>query len=161
MCNLLTYIKNNFIKAFISNIGLYLIYIYSIVIKIRFSFRSTEVMFDPTLFNVDCELGGIHNIIFKACGACNIKEQPSMYENIVLSGGNSLYPFLSDRLESMVAKLVSSATKIDISTRPERKFSTWIGGSILASVSTFEQMWINKEEYEEQGPLIVHYKCSD
>ena len=42
---------------------------------------------------------------------------------------------------------------------PERKYSTWIGGSILASLSTFQQMWISKEEYDESGPSIVHRKC--
>ena len=42
---------------------------------------------------------------------------------------------------------------------PERKYSVWIGGSILASLSTFQQMWIAKSEYEESGPSIVHRKC--
>merc|ERR1712090_65871 len=32
---------------------------------------------------------------------------------------------------------------------PERKYSVWIGGSILASLSTFQQMWITKQEYDE------------
>jgi actin-related protein len=41
----------------------------------------------------------------------------------------------------------------------ERKFSTWIGGSILASLGTFQQMWISKQEYEETGKSIVHKKC--
>ena len=42
---------------------------------------------------------------------------------------------------------------------PERKYSVWIGGSILASLSTFQQMWITKQEYDEAGPSIVHRKC--
>lgn len=42
---------------------------------------------------------------------------------------------------------------------PERKYSVWIGGSILASLSTFQQMWISKPEYDEAGPSIVHRKC--
>ena len=42
---------------------------------------------------------------------------------------------------------------------PERKYSVWIGGSILASLSTFQQMWIAKSEYDESGPSIVHRKC--
>jgi hypothetical protein len=43
---------------------------------------------------------------------------------------------------------------------PERKYSVWIGGSILASLSTFEQQWISKQEYDESGPSIVHRKCT-
>ena len=43
--------------------------------------------------------------------------------------------------------------------KPERKYSAWIGGSILASLETFHKMWITKEEYDESGPSIVHKKC--
>ena len=39
------------------------------------------------------------------------------------------------------------------------RYSVWIGGSILASLSTFQQMWISKQEYDESGPAIVHRKC--
>jgi len=49
--------------------------------------------------------------------------------------------------------------KIKIVAPPERKYSVWIGGSILASLSTFQQMWISKQEYDESGPHIVHRKC--
>lgn len=42
---------------------------------------------------------------------------------------------------------------------PERKVLRVMGGSILASLSTFQQMWITKREYDEQGPSIVQHKC--
>jgi len=42
---------------------------------------------------------------------------------------------------------------------PERKFLVWIGGSILSSLSTFQNMWITKQEYDEVGKEIVHRKC--
>jgi actin-related protein len=42
---------------------------------------------------------------------------------------------------------------------PERKYATWIGGSIMASLSTFQSFWMAKEEYDESGPAIVHRKC--
>merc|ERR1712236_32448 len=51
------------------------------------------------------------------------------------------------------------SSKIKIIAPPERKHSVWIGGSILASLSTFQQMWISKQEYDESGPSIVHRKC--
>ena len=45
-------------------------------------------------------------------------------------------------------------------TAPEqRKISAWIGGSILSSLDSFKNMWITKEEYDEEGPSIVHRKC--
>ncbi len=55
--------------------------------------------------------------------------------------------------------LAPSTMKIKVVAPPERKYSVWIGGSILASLSTFQQMWISKGEYDESGPSIVHRKC--
>ena len=55
--------------------------------------------------------------------------------------------------------LAPSTMKIKVVAPPERKYSVWIGGSILASLSTFQQMWISKSEYDESGPSIVHRKC--
>ncbi len=49
--------------------------------------------------------------------------------------------------------------QVKVVAPPERKYSVWIGGSILASLSTFQQMWIAKSEYDESGPSIVHRKC--
>uniref|UniRef100_A0A3B3TM10 Uncharacterized protein n=1 Tax=Poecilia latipinna TaxID=48699 RepID=A0A3B3TM10_9TELE len=40
-----------------------------------------------------------------------------------------------------------------------RQLSVWSGGSILASLSSFQEMWISKQEYDESGPGIVHRKC--
>jgi actin len=58
-----------------------------------------------------------------------------------------------------ISKLAPSAMKVKVVAPPERKYSVWIGGSILASLSTFQQMWISKSEYDESGPSIVHRKC--
>ena len=55
--------------------------------------------------------------------------------------------------------LAPSSIKVKVVAPPERKYSVWIGGSILASLSTFQQMWVSKEEYEESGPAIIHRKC--
>jgi actin-like protein 6A len=41
----------------------------------------------------------------------------------------------------------------------ERKSSSWLGGSILASLGTFNQLWISKKEYEEVGSSIIETKC--
>ena len=53
----------------------------------------------------------------------------------------------------------TTATKVKVIAPPERAYSTWIGGSILASLSSFEQMWITAGDYEEYGPKIVSRKC--
>ncbi|KAG7165412.1 Actin-like 14 [Homarus americanus] len=69
------------------------------------------------------------------------------------------YPGIADRMQKEITSLAPSTMKIKIIAPPERKYSVWIGGSILASLSTFQQMWISKQEYDESGPSIVHRKC--
>ncbi|OEL16275.1 Actin-3 [Dichanthelium oligosanthes] len=79
--------------------------------------------------------------------------------NIVLSGGTTMFSGIADRMSKEIAALAPSSMKIKVVAPPERKYSVWIGGSILASLSTFQQMWISKGEYDESGPSIVHRKC--
>ena len=66
-----------------------------------------------------------------------------------------MYPGISDRMQKEITALAPSSMKVKIIAPPERKYSVWIGGSILASLSTFQQMWISKQEYDESGPQIV------
>ncbi len=90
---------------------------------------------------------------------CDHDIRRTLYANIVLSGGTTMYPGIADRLQKEMTSLASSYMKIKIIAPPERKYSVWIGGSILASLSTFESIWISKQEYDETGPSIVHRKC--
>ena len=66
---------------------------------------------------------------------------------------------LADRMTKELSSIAPSSVKVKVIAQPERKYSVWIGGSILASLSTFQQMWISKQEYDECGPAIVHRKC--
>merc|ERR1712223_1782030 len=81
-----------------------------------------------------------------------------MYKNIVLSGGSTMYQGIEDRMMQEIANLAPSTVAAKIVAPPERKYSVWIGGSILGSLATFEEMWITKAEYEESGVSIVHRK---
>ena len=70
-----------------------------------------------------------------------------------------LFIGIADRMKKELDGVVPSTMKTKVIAAPERKFSVWIGGSILASLSSFLQMWISKQEYDECGPSIVHRKC--
>lgn len=66
---------------------------------------------------------------------------------------------IAERMQREITTLVPPSMKLRVVAPPERKYSVWIGGSILASLSTFQEMWISKQEYSESGPKIVHRKC--
>ena len=76
-----------------------------------------------------------------------------------MSGGTTMFPGIPERLSKEVTALAPSLMKIKVVAPPDRKFSAWIGGSILSSLSTFLPMWITRAEYDETGASIVHRKC--
>jgi len=90
---------------------------------------------------------------------CYVDIRKDLYANIVLSGGSTMYPGLQDRLTKEMTALAPPTMKIKVVAPPERKYSVWIGGSILSSLATFQSMWITKDEFEDAGPGIVHRKC--
>ncbi|KAM0673384.1 actin [Gurleya vavrai] len=120
-------------------------------------FRATEPLFKPEHLGV--EAVGIDMTCYNSIMKCEVDIRRNLFENIVLSGGTTMYPGLSERITSEIVKLAPSTMKVKVVAPPERKYSVWIGGSILASLSTFQQMWITKADYEEEGASVVHRKC--
>jgi len=120
-------------------------------------FRCPEVLFQPSF--IGKEASGIHDTLFQTIMKCDVDIRKDLYANIVLSGGTTMFSGIAERLTKEIVALAPSTMKIKVVAPPERKYSVWIGGSILASLSTFQQMWISKSEYDEAGPSIVHRKC--
>jgi len=120
-------------------------------------FRCPEALFQPSFLGL--EISGVHDTAYNSIMKCDIDIRKDLYANVVLSGGTTMYPGISDRMQKEMTNLAPNTMKIKIIAPPERKYSVWIGGSILASLSTFQDMWISKQEYDESGPSIVHRKC--
>eukprot|EP01053_Blabericola_migrator_P006666 Blabericola_migrator_1__6665@NODE_3364_length_1829_cov_229_733258_g458_i1_p1_GENE_NODE_3364_length_1829_cov_229_733258_g458_i1NODE_3364_length_1829_cov_229_733258_g458_i1_p1_ORF_typecomplete_len380_score66_92Actin/PF00022_19/7_3e121MreB_Mbl/PF06723_13/1_5e08_NODE_3364_length_1829_cov_229_733258_g458_i11401279 len=123
----------------------------------RARFECPEVMFNPSMISKEVE--GIHMEVFSSIMKCDIDTRSALYSNIVMSGGTTLIDNINIRLEREVVKMAPASQKIKVIAPPERKYSVWIGGSILASLSTFDTMYINKQDYLEEGAGIVHRKC--
>jgi len=121
-------------------------------------FRCPEVLFQPSMIGLEQE--GIHKLTFDSIMKCDVDIRKDLYSNIVMSGGSTMFNKIDQRLKQEIENLAPSSMNIKVIAPPERKYSVWIGGSILSSLSTFEEMWITKEEYDEAGPGIVHRKCT-
>lgn len=120
-------------------------------------FRAPEVLFQPSF--IGSELKGVHEQLYSSINKCDIDIRKELYNNTLLSGGTTMYPGITERLTKELKLLVPTAMSVRIIAPPERKYSVWIGGSILASLSSFNSMWITKQEYDETGAQIVHRKC--
>jgi actin-related protein len=121
-------------------------------------FRCPEVLFQPNLIGKEEE--GVHKLTFQSIMKCDVDIRKDLYANTVMSGGTTMFTGIADRVSKEMTNLAPASMTIKIVAPPERKYSVWIGGSILASLSTFEDMWVGKDEYDESGPSIVHRKCT-
>nr|XP_010961755.1 actin, cytoplasmic 1-like isoform X1 [Camelus bactrianus] len=120
-------------------------------------FCCPEALFQPAFLGL--EACGIHETTFKSIMKCDVDIRKDLYANTVLSGGTTMYPGITGRMQKELTAVAPSTVKVKIIAPPECKYSMWMGGSILASLPTFQQMWISKQDYDESGPSIVHRKC--
>ena len=116
-------------------------------------FLCPEALFQPSLLGM--EYPGIHQFAYNGIMKCDMHVRSHFYANIILSGGSTMFPGLMDRMNKELIALVPASAKAKIIAPPERKYSVWIGGSILASLSTFQKDWISKQDYHESGLKIV------
>lgn len=132
------------------------------------------MLFKPDLIGEECE--GIHEVLMYSIQKSDMDLRKMLYQNIVLSGGSTLFKNFGDRLLQEIKKNVAKDMKIRVSSGgtkkgshfnnfshqiaapQERLYSTWMGGSILASLDTFKKMWISKREFDEEGQRAVHRK---
>ena len=120
-------------------------------------FMVGEGLFNPSLFNN--EFPGIHEQINRTLRLADLDLRRFTYSNIVLSGGNTMFPGFKERLLKEMKKLVPSSMVPKVIGVPERKLASWIGGSIMASMSYMEKLWITSQDYEEAGPAQIRVRC--
>lgn len=121
--------------------------------------RAPECMFRPALIGKG-DSQGVHEMLFKCISnKCDVDVRRDLFKNVILSGGNTCFNGMSERLHRELTMLAPDGIRVGIVDPPDRKYSVWTGGSILASLPTFREMWISKYDYDETGPNIIHRKC--
>ncbi len=120
-------------------------------------FRCAEALFQPAF--IGSETTGVHELIYNAIMKSDVDIRREVYSNIVLTGGTTMFPGFAERLQRELTALAPVTMPVNVIAPPERQYSAWIGGSILASLPEFQDEWILTEEYAEFGPSIIHKKC--
>ena len=124
--------------------------------------KCPEALFRPNFLNLpESNIKGLHDECCASIQQIDVEIRKDLYSNIILAGGNTMFEGLPERLTKEIQKLTPSAAsnKVKVIALPERKYATWIGASILSSLSNFQCMWITRAEYKETGESIVHKKC--
>ena len=126
------------------------------------AFRCTEPLFQPWLAGMSDGFG-LHEMVHKAITKCDADLHEQLYRGIVVAGGCSMFSGIGARLEKEITAMAPPSTTVRVILATDRKYMAWIGASVMTSYSAFDphegNMWITKEEYDENGPPIVHRKC--
>ncbi|XP_046483623.1 actin-like protein 6B isoform X1 [Neodiprion pinetum] len=122
-----------------------------------------EALFDPSnVKGVGASILGVGPLVTTSVGMCDMDIRPSLYGSVVVTGGNSCLSGFSDRLNRDLVSKTPPSMRLKIicaNSSSERRYGAWIGGSILSSLGSFQQMWLSRQEYEESGKLILD-RCS-
>jgi actin len=128
-------------------------------------FECPEAFFQPSIMGKDGP--GLPECVFQSVMKCNdvipIEVSCDLYANIVLSGGNTMFPGFPERLMKEMNALHSAAAndvEVNVMASPDRKYLSWIGAAMMAESSNFNELCVSKAEYEEFGPSIIHRKLS-
>jgi len=124
-------------------------------------FKIPEILFSGTEGVIG--FTGIHQMVYDSITRCDMDIRRELYGNLVVTGGNSLFGGFTDRLQKKLTELTTQNMKVKLiapQSSIERRFSSWIGGSILACLGSFQQMWMSKQEFDEHGANLVERKCA-
>ncbi|GLC41556.1 Arp2/3 complex subunit, actin nucleation center [Pleodorina starrii] len=131
-------------------------------------FMAPEVMFNPRL--LDVEAPGIAEMAFNAIQEAPIDNRRGLYEHIVISGGSTMYPGMSTRMDKEIRALYVERVlkgdisglrklKLHIADPPNRKHMVFLGGAVLADImKDHTDFWITRAQYQED-PAGALKKC--
>lgn len=135
-------------------------------------FKFPDLMFNPSLLqmmphmekldNLGHSLRGLPQMVIESINKCDVDIRRELFSSILLAGGTASMQQMKERLEKDLMEEAPQAARVKVlasGNAIERRFSVWIGGSILASLGSFQQMWFSKAEYEEHGASYIQRKC--
>ncbi|KAK9100258.1 hypothetical protein Scep_023688 [Stephania cephalantha] len=134
-------------------------------------FKIPDILFNPSIvqtipgmesFTDSASLRGLPQMVIESINKCDVDIRRELFSSILLSGGTASMQQLKERLEKDLLEESPQAARVKVMASGnaiERRFSVWIGGSILASLGSFQQMWFSKQEYEEHGTSYIQRKC--
>lgn len=131
-------------------------------------FLAPEIFFNPEIASSDF-LTPLPTVVDQTIQACPIDVRKGLYNNIVLSGGSTMFKDFGRRLQRDLKSIVNNriaqsellsgtkSTGVDVSVISHRKQrnAVWFGGSLLAQTAEFKGYCHTKKDYEEYGPEIV------
>jgi len=135
-------------------------------------FLGPELFFNPEIFSNDFTIP-LPDVVDMTIQSCPIDTRRSLYKNIVLSGGSTMFNHFGKRLhrdikhkvderleKSMIlskSKVKPKEIEVNVITHPTQRYAVWFGGSMLGTMGEFFKVCHTKQEYDEIGPSIARH----
>lgn len=123
-------------------------------------FSIPELLFDPGPLEDKPDLESFTAYIQNSINSCpsDIRKE---IKNTIICGGNSSINGFYERIQREMDLVTNPAIKMKVinSDEKDRCFLSWIGGSLLSTLTGFEDMWFSKREYKEHGAMYLDRKC--
>ncbi|XP_036900943.1 actin-like protein 8 [Sturnira hondurensis] len=107
-----------------------------------------EMFFSPEVF--DLQVPSLSQALVDSINVCEASLQPELLSHVIACGGNTMYPGFSNRMSQELARNYPSGPKAIVKLGSTRKYSVWMGASIVAHLSTYKSEWMTKVEYDER-----------
>merc|ERR1712195_196024 len=122
-------------------------------------FEAPEILFQPQIAGHD-DLLGLHELTCAAMGKVDTEElRIGLFENVVLSGGSSVLPGIGERMQREITVRATDGATVQVVTDSQRKYSAWVGGSMLGSIPTIKDVLITKDDYEADKDGVISKRC--
>jgi len=121
-------------------------------------FKCPEALFQPKMLELD-QQGGIQNLVNDSIRKCDMDIRRLFFKNIILAGGSTMFKGFHTRLTGELGRLAPKSVFVRVCATSDRRYSCWVGASVLAEVEEFRKEWITREEYDEHGAAIIHKRC--
>jgi actin-related protein 3 len=140
-------------------------------------FLGPELFFNPEIFSPQ-HTTPLPQCVDEAIIASPIDSRRELYNNIVLSGGSTMFKRFDRRLQDDVQGLVDKRIEanraamaarghatgdihlpVNVVAHPFQRYAVWFGGSMLASMPGFEGLCHTKAQYDEEGPRIARHNA--
>ncbi|ETO11834.1 hypothetical protein RFI_25542 [Reticulomyxa filosa] len=118
--------------------------------------KGPEIMFQPKLLNIDQT--PVQDLVNESIMKCELAMRRELFNNIVLTGGNTMFSGFQQRLSHELSKLVFKSVKVKVVSMSYRNYCVWIGAAVLADMPTFREQWMEKSNYSEKGAQFIHFK---
>lgn len=126
------------------------------------AYEVPEILVNPLLAE-KFKVPTIQQMILMIKEKIDIEPRKEMMSNIILCGGTSNMPNFIERVQKeQMNELYDTHYNGRIKSYPgkmERQNSSWVGASVVGSMSIFENMMMTKSEYEEHGAQLIERKC--